>query len=286
MDELYANQLEILDIKQQLYLKLLSMRRYLNGANLYDFAQVADPEKFIRKYNQDRHVYIWSDYFNAEDNLFLIHYLKVNEIKHVLLSPGVSPNLVKISDFLKLADRYDVKVSGMIGNNEVVKTGNPSRINELVQAIYNLGFQEVHFDIEPHTFPDWDKSREMYLNKYSTVLESGSAYARNLSMNVSVSIPLFYPENTLSSIYSSSDNVYLMAYERPDIPFIERKTAEERALNSKKTIIELRTKDFPNRLYMEKFIDALGEVVPLPVLAIHDLGTLFELDYKSSMGYK
>jgi hypothetical protein len=77
-----------------------------------------------------------------------------------------------------------------------------------------------------------------------------------------------------------------MAYERPDIEFIQRKSAEEFALNREKTIISVRTKDFPNRLVMEKFIELLDAELNLSRLAIHDLGTLFELDYQSSMNEK
>ena len=58
---------------------------------------------------------------------------------------------------------------------------------------------------------------------------------------------------------------------------------EEFAINREKTIISIRTKDFPNRLVMEKFIELLDAELDLNRLAIHDLGTLFELDYQSSM---
>lgn len=73
-----------------------------------------------------------------------------------------------------------------------------------------------------------------------------------------------------------------MAYERPDIEFIKRKSLEEFSLNKEKTILSLRTKDFPNRLVMEKFIEAITQEMDLNEITIHDLGTLFELDYSST----
>ena len=98
-----------------------------------------------------------------------------------------------------------------------------------------------------------------------------------------MSISIHYPESALEKIYPYCDEVYLMAYERPDIDFIKRKTQEEFNLDPEKTIISLRTKDFPNRLVMEKFIELLDEEMDLDKIAIHDLGTLFELDYASSL---
>lgn len=286
MDELLANEVEVLDIKQQLYLKMLSMTRFLEGPNPMDYCEVISHEEFLFKYKEKREAYIWSTFFNKQDNLFLVHYCKVNEIKKVLLSPGPTPNVEKVQDFLRLARRYDIEVIGMIGNNTLAKDDGKISVIDDLNKIYNLGFSGIHFDIEPQTFPDWDNNKQKYLSNLIDVFFAARQYVDEKGMELSASIPLYYPVGALEKMYEALDYAYLMAYERPDIQFIKRKTSEEFALNSEKTILALRTKDFMNRLFMEKFIEALGEEVPLNKMAIHDLGTLFDLDYNSSMGYK
>lgn len=286
MDELLANEIEILDIKQQLYLKMLSITRYLDDPNPMAYCSVINHEDFLFKYNQKRETYIWSKFFNQQDNLFLIHYLKVNEIKKVMLSPGTSPDKAKIADFLKLARKYNISVIGMIGKNSLATDEGKGELQVELNELYDLGFSGFHFDIEPQTFPDWDTNKEKYLTNLIDILFQSKAFAAQNGLELSASIPLYYPEGALEKIYEACDFVYLMAYERPDIQFIKRKTAEEFTINSEKTILALRTKDFMNRLLMEKFIEALAEEVQLSKLAVHDLGTLFDLDYNSSMGLK
>lgn len=286
MDELLANEVEILDIKQQLYLKMLSMTRFLESANPMEYCTTIDQEDFLFKYKEKREAYMWSSFFNSQDNLFLIHYCKVNEIKKVLLSPGPKPETEKVADFLRLAKRYDIEVIGMIGNNSLATDNGKLNVNQDLNKIYSLGFSGIHFDIEPQTFPDWDNNKQKYLSNLIDVFFNAREFANQNGMELSASIPLYYPVGALEKMYEALDYAYLMAYERPDIQFIKRKTAEEFALNSEKTILALRTKDFMNRLFMEKFIEALGEEIPLNKLAIHDLGTLFDLDYNSSMGLK
>lgn len=282
MDEILANEIEIIDLRQMLSLKLLRMNRYTNVSSPMEYCKAISPENLISKYDQKRNVYIWSKFFNNQDNLFLIHYLSINEIKKVFLSIGPNPNEKKVKEFLRLADKYNIQVNALIGNNKLALEFDENELLNTLNKYVELGFNGIHYDIEPQTFPDWDGTKEFYINNVAEVLRISKTFLSPLNLELETSIPLHYPEELLPQIYEQADKVYLMAYERPDIEFIKRKSLEEFSLNKDKTVLSLRTKDFPNRLVMEKFIEAITKEMDLNELTIHDLGTLFELDYSST----
>jgi len=283
MDELIANQIEIIDLKQNLYLKALKMSEYLEEDSPLSYSNIVNPGKLLFKYQQTRSTYIWSRFFNAQDNLFLIHYLRNNEIKQVFLSPGPTPMTDKLMDFNRMSRKHNINSVAMIGDNNLALEVDSTVLVDRLNNLLAMGFNGFHFDIEPQTFPDWEGNQQMYVSNVVKTLKIARSIADASNLHVSLSIPLHYPDTALKQIYPLADEVYLMAYERPDIEFIKRKSKEEFELDSKKTIIAVRTKDFPNRLVMEKFIELLDQELGLERLAIHDLGTLFELDYQSSM---
>lgn len=282
MDEIYAIKTEVVDIKQTMYLRLLKMMEYLESESPLDFSEIIDPEDELKKYNQKRDFYMWSKFFYAHDNLFLIHYLKVNEVNKLFLSLGPQVNEEKVRDFIKLANRFNVEVHGMVGNNGMAIDVVPQLIEEYVEQFHQFGFKGIHYDIEPQTFPDWDENKELYVNNLIETYRLTKILCEQYGLFQSASIPTYYPEQALPAIYENLDKVYLMAYERPEIEFIKRKTREEYLTNKDKTVLSLRTKDFENRLIMEKFIEAITEVLNIDHIAIHDLGTLYDLDYDSS----
>lgn len=283
MDELMAVKVEIIDIRQNLYLRLLKIMEYVDSDSPLDFCEEVPMDELLFRYQQKRSVYVWSKFFNAQDNIFLIHYLNNNEFKQVFLSPGRNPNEDKIRDFIRLAKRYNVEVHAMVGSNSYALEVDSAKLADVLTQYRDLGFSGVHLDIEPQTFPDWEGNRSFYLNNLISTYRISQRVLTGYSMKLSGSIPVYYPEDALARLYPLCDQVYLMAYERPDIEFIKRKTREEFLLDPEKTTLALRTKDFENRLVMEKFIEALDEEMDLTKLAIHDLGTLFDLDYTSSM---
>jgi hypothetical protein len=284
MDELLANKLEVIDLKQSLYLNALKISEYMEEDSPLAYCNTVDPGELLFKYGQKRSTYIWSKFFNAQDNLFLTHYLKNNEFKKVFISPGPEPMVEKLMEFNKLASKHHISSLAMIGDNKLAIEVDSTELTERLQTLLDLGFKGFHFDIEPQTFPDWEGNQEFYISNIEKVLRiANSVLAGDPGYEVSASIPVYYPEFALNQLYPLLDEAYLMAYERPDIEFITRKTSEERMLYPGKTIISVRTKDFPNRLVMEKFIELLDEELNLERIAIHDLGTLFELDYESSM---
>ena len=135
----------------------------------------------------------------------------------------------------------------------------------------------IHLDIEPHTFDDFKENKEAYFEKYTALLQKAKTYAVANKLELSVSIPLHYPEDVLKTIFNLCDKVYLMAYENVTVEHIVKKTAEEMALGKDKVVLALRTKDFENREQMDAHFTKLG----FTKICYHDFDYLREFDNKS-----
>ena len=77
---------------------------------------------------------------------------------------------------------------------------------------------------------------------------------------------------------SSYARQFLEQLQKPDVDFIEKKTAEEFKFGKDKTIISLRADDFATRHDMEVFVGKLSDRLKIDRFAYHDLGRMIDLD--------
>ena len=141
--------------------------------------------------------------------------------------------------------------------------------------------QGIHLDIEPHTLTQYKTNQEASMVAYLDLLNAARQYCDEHQLELSVSIPVFYPEAYLPMIYGLCDKVFVMAYEHPDIAYVEGKLAEEMEISKDKTVIVLSPNDFTDRLMLENFINQIIIKLGINEIAIHDLRRLLENDARS-----
>jgi len=148
----------------------------------------------------------------------------------------------------------------MIGSNKILQTGISG-----------------YLDTVKLTFDDFKDNKEKYFTMYLQLLKQAKLFCDNNHLELSVSIPLNYPDNVLIELNTACNQVYLMAYENVDIDYILRKTAEEKTILKNKCVLALRTKDFENRTSMDEAFKKLG----FEKAAYHDLDDLIKFDNTS-----
>ncbi len=278
LDDIFATEIELLDLKRDMYLRLLKIYTLLETKNPNDFTDVAYPENFVSKYAGNRSMYIWSDEFNKVSNASLVAYIKNNEFEEVMLSPGTDINANKLKAFINLCHYENIKVLAMIGNNRMILDPDFSTLRQKTIELGRFDFDGLHLDVEPHALADWQQNRTTYLNQYIKMLREARTLSGLNDWELSVSIPVFYPDNIIKSIYQLSDKVFIMAYGHPSTDYINRKTSEERSISEEKTVIALSASDFKDRLQLENFIQKLIEETGIRKIAIHDFERLINLD--------
>ena len=312
LNQLLSVQVELVDLRQKMYLKLVRLSTYfaegtiptlatpvdvpqlltspaqpeIQGrpdsasarASLPDRSDAANASPNAPPRSMRRSVYVWSDTFEDHDNDALLSYLRRNGIERVFLSLGGATDTEKARNFFRRAGEADVAVQLMIGSNVLVYPRNRDRLDTLVRAAQTLGAEGVHLDVEPHTFDDWDERRAFYLDRYVEMLRQARRLTREASLKLSVSLPVFYDEETLQTIFPLTDGVNLMAYQHDDVDYVVRKTAEERALNADKVRLALRPQDFDDPRALRSFMERFARLTPVAQFTLHDLAHLLSVE--------
>ncbi|MGZ8538546.1 MAG: hypothetical protein ACXWV9_09810, partial [Flavisolibacter sp.] len=278
LDDYWSNAIELLDLKQDLYKILLELKTRMPSVPVMEYTSPLNLSNLnIASSNPPfKAVYIWSDAFKNNSQTVINEYCKVNEFNPLLISynPGKG-YILQISDFI--SKNHITPIHLMIGSNKLLQTGITGFLDTLKRNMNIAHIKGIHLDIEPHTFPDFKENKEEYFKKYIQVLKQAKQFADNNHLELSVSIPLSYPEEVLTELNLLCKDVYLMAYENVDPDFILKKTEEEKAILKNKCVLALRTKDFENRNAMNEAFKKLG----FERTAFHDLDDLIKFDNQS-----
>lgn len=278
LDDYWSNTIELLDLKQDLYKILISIKSKIPSANITDFTNTLNLSNLnIASSNPPfKAVYVWSDAFKNHSSTIIEEYCRVNEFNPLLISYNPTKIYVnQISEFISKNRATPIHL--MIGSNKLLERGLSGYLDTL-KTIVNLSqVKGIHLDIEPHTLAGFKENKEAYFNSYVQVLKQAKQFADANKLELSVSIPLSYPESVLEEINKTCRQVYLMAYENIDVDFILRKTEEEKTILKNKCVLALRTKDFENRTQMDEHFKKLG----FENTAYHDLDDLIKFDNTS-----
>lgn len=278
LDDYWSNAIELLDLKQDMYKILLTLKTKLPTVNTADYTMPLNLNNLnISSSNPPfKAVYIWSDAFKNNSQTVINEYCKVNEFNPLMLSYNTTKiYLQQLSEFI--SNNYTSKIHLMLGSNKLLNNGLTGYLDTLKNNIKLSFIKGIHLDIEPHTMPGFKENKEKFFDNYINVLKQAKKFADDNKLELSVSIPLSYPENVLEEINKVCNNVYLMAYENVDIDFILKKSTEEKAIFKTKCVLALRTKDFKNRTDMDQHFKKLG----FEKTAYHDLDDLIKFDNSS-----
>ncbi len=280
IDDLYRIDLELIELNQNLYLKLLKIHKKND---------IIPMDKLIKPFNfsslnpidslNKKSIYIWSKTFKAYSSDILIQYIKTNQLNNVVLSIQ-EDSIDNQNQFCRILSENNIGVEIMIGNNKAFSEKDFKQfLNTKLSKVEFKNINGIHLDIEPHTFPDWKDKKTEYLAKYSELVKQASLFAKEKNIKLAISIPLTYPEEVVNELFKSVDLIYFMAYENVKEDYISRKLLSFEK-DKEKIVVAFRTEDFENREAMNQFISTFQNKYDYKKIAIHDLGRLILLDSK------
>jgi hypothetical protein len=289
LDDMLSIEVEMLDLQQEMYLSLLELVTKAPGTEAINIIQPIAATQVNENKNpqlvdetKDKAMYIWSESLTNRTDAYIEEYLNLNNIKTAVVSAGQveKAKVIKLFGVLKASG---IKTELLIGSNKLLFHKNPAAFLDSITAGINIAdITALHLDVEPHALADWDKNKDNYLALYVKLVKQAQTWCKAKNIKLNVSVPVYYPETTLTEIYAACDKVYVMAYEHTDAFFIMKKVKEEMALSPEKTVIALRAKDFGTRSEFEKFLNELGTALNTKAFALHDLETFIKLDELNS----
>jgi len=275
-DNLMQIDIELLDLKQQMYLKLLSIYTEIPQTEIEKLIVPFEIDDIVITTPTTKSIYVWSKTLSLFKPAFISNYLQLNKMSSAIMS--LNTKNISVQGFNDLATQLsanNISTTLLIGRNRLINEEFEGYISKKVKDLDLSKIESIHLDVEPHTFDDWKANKELYLAKYKVLVESARIYCDANHLKLEISIPLHYPESLITELLETCDKVYFMAYENIKTSYIIKKLSK---FNLSKGVIALRTNDFVNRLKLEeKIIELKMELNPIG-FAIHDLGSLIEFD--------
>ncbi len=256
ISDLYKVSIEILDIKEELYLRLLEMQSLLPDHSLSTYLFPYTMSETSYKSNPDRGLYIWSgslQKYNATDLLE-----EIEGIRSIYLSAGAEREAVqKIEEVAKAASGQH-EVHMMIGDPNLIFEDRYQKLEDFVSLADSIGVSGVHLDVEPHTLNDWEESSEEYLQAYVNMVERVSEWTGNNGLKLSVSITGDYV-SIYDDLESIVDKIVLMTYGRNEFSTFSQSYGEVIMKAPLGTAIALRASDFDSQASMEELMVNIKE---------------------------
>ena len=246
---------KILQVKQWLYLKLLSIYRDIPENTLSSFVLPIQLEQEIAMYAGqrpgNRSVYIRSHTFNQVNNRFLLWLLRSRSIKGVILSFDAEKiNKGKMENFLALADET-LSIDALVEDSGLIQ--KKTECSKFMNEISGYNFKGVHFNIEPYVSLDGEIKRSDDLKIYIDVLRKIKKFPCMQNKKLSISIPVFCASEYLETVFPIVDNVFIIIYQRTDIDTICELLKEKYSAQRKKIGIVLKMKNFKSEKELEDF---------------------------------
>jgi len=281
LNELKAVELEMVEIKQVLYLNLLKMFSLSDVSTITDFTTPRTHPFSTKKNKDQRSIYLWSNTMREIGGNFLLKYLVNNQIDRVMLSSGIEKDT---SDtFLKEASIEGMSVFKLIGENSYITKGFTSSLKASIESL-NILYDGVHLDIEPQALPGWEENKMVYTKSLIELLMKAKG-SLSPDKKLSVSVPSFLPASLLEELFNVADEVVIMVYGKTTIDFIQRKIIEEMSVSQpEKLTIALRASDFNDRIQLEELIADLMAKTLIKRFVIQDLGDMITLDQNTILG--
>lgn len=276
LDESMSVDIELIDLKQQLYLYVL---RIQSVSSNHDLNQLIVPvqledleiEKVKRKPSQ---VYIWSKTINGHSADFLVNYCLIHNISKVVVSSA--SNKEKLNEFVEKCSENSISVDLMIGNNHLIESTDVSlSLDNSITGIDMSFVSGLHLDVEPQTFEDWKDKEEAYTEQYIDMYKKAQVWCNAQNVELSVSLPTYFSSSTVNEIQKLNGTIYFMCYENVSTSFLQKKLEVYKGSIFN---IALRPEDFKNMAEVDQKIDELHMLLEPKEFIIHDLERLLKFN--------
>jgi hypothetical protein len=275
LDDLMSIDIELIDLKQQMYLYALRIYAAVPDATINELIQpitLEDPEIKTQNIWADE-IYIWSKTIKEEGSKFVAEYCVKKGFKKAIISVGGDKNL--LIETIEELGKKQIEVDLMVGNNNLIDKDVKQYLDEKLWGIKETNFKGIHLDVEPNVNSDWHENKAIYLTKYKAMIFEAEKYCKSNKLILNISIPLHYPEEFVQDLFQNVESIYFMAYENVKTDYIVRKIEN---YDASKIIIALRTEDFESVSDMNMKIEEISSKVKVKGFVIHDLGRLIQFE--------
>ncbi len=269
--DLFDLELELLDIKQSLYLRLAGMFRYFDGEELEAYLLPVEkaPGFFGRK--GFRAAYILSSTFNGFGNSFLIQALKAHGISDAMISFEPSTDREKLRAFLREAAEHGLRIWAAAAEPCCALPMEAEELGKKIISSLRYPIHGLHLVSGPYGNTEGKRGEDGCFQGYLALLEALGRSCREAGMAFSAAVPGDLPGDELAAVFERADRVFLIPERAPTVRQLIALLRKIPAGAGGKAVLVLRVEDIGDQADRETLEREVASATGVNALAYHDL---------------
>ncbi len=258
-------QLELIDLKQQMYLLLLKMYGKSHRLSILPFVNQIDLEGYYQRLSAHRSLVLERTALQSHDPYFVKNYLRTNDFENVIVETAEGLDKAKV-DALRLALKgTDIGIFVMTSKQEVLS--NPLTRYQLLERYLHSGMYDgIVLDMAATKTPaDMDQLKAFFQNLKSLAATSAQ---------IGIQLPLDFP---YMSVAKSLDKVVLKLRRGQSVKLLDAVVRNE-LIEPGRLFLSVEAARFSDRIEMETFIDHIVKTYGIEHVIIEGLDHFIALD--------
>lgn len=277
-DNLYSVELELLDLKQQLFTYLLRIYAKTGLKSLRPYLMPVSLRQYLEKLPGSRTIIVKAGDFEHFDQQFIDNYLKFNDFRFAILQEydmvDLSPHqgLVHFASASKASLIKSVRWND--SNKELEKAAQ-----ELVSILKKGGFGGYMIYVQQQ---DYKNKGSAKIQQLATRMEEMIHHANNLMPGtpVFVSLPVDFPMAELANLGRLTEKIILRVEEKEDIEFLQNLPKRILPFEQLPICLSLNIRQFTDRLKLEAFIQEVLVKNRINDVVFNDFQAFVEMETK------
>ncbi|WP_103665950.1 TolC family protein [Gracilimonas amylolytica] len=279
VSNLYQLSLQILDVKEDLYLRLFEMQALIPDHSLSTYLTPFEVQEPVIQNTPEYGLYVWSESLTNYSTESLINDLKNEGINTVFISAGAEKEeLNDVQTLIETASK-DLRVELMIGDPNLIFEDRFEKLQEHIEVADSIGAAGVHLDVEPHTLDGWEENNEEYLEAYMNMVDQVRSWTNDKGLTLTLSITEHY-ESIFSELDRRSDQLVLMTYGQSQFEGYSQRFGSLIMEAPLGTAVALRTSDFQSMTEMKSLMQSINDGYGGVEFFIQDFGGWQQLKNK------
>ncbi|MDZ7808631.1 MAG: TolC family protein [Gracilimonas sp.] len=266
---LYDVSLQILEVKEELYLRLFEIQSLIPDHSLSKYLVPFEMNETIYESTPEFGLYMWSNSLKEYSSETLMMELQEKGVKTVYVSAGSGKEeLDQVQKILNLGSS-DLEVHLMIGDPNLIFEDRYQKLSEHIAIADSIGARGVHLDVEPHTLEDWEDNTEQYLQAFLDMVAQVREWTTEKGLRLSISVTGDY-RTIYNELENKVDKMVLMTYGSNDFQSYSKRFGEAIMDAPLGSAIALRSGDFDSFSAMEELMQNIKEGFGADDFFIHD----------------
>ena len=270
MDDLRSIRLEMIDLKQQMYLLLLKVYGNTHYRSILPVIRNIDVAAYYQRLPASRSIVMDEAALNQYDQHFIVNYLLSNGVEKVLFGPYTKGGKKKARSLKDLLEEHKIEIWSAISGARIWDAPDAGE-KEISKQMMVGNYEGVLLDFT--NLPKGGKE------KAQNFLAANMDLLYKEKGTVAIQIDKGYPRELIATLAHAADNITLKMQSQGDLGYLRRISAIPATRNKLSVLLE--AKKFKDRIELEAYIDLIHSVYNINHVTILGFVGYMALDNKT-----